>query len=132
MNAPGSDPRPASRKRISTSSIEIFSRADVACHFYRKLFVKDNRLVGAILIGSDLPLAITSRTYNDQGDDGTYGQFIRGFHCRQPQLLSGCFHSNTPLNASRATSFHLEGKSGFSAVSVSSIEYKRPSAETIG
>jgi hypothetical protein len=35
-------------------------------------------VTGAIVVGSNLDLVITSRTYNDQGDDGTFGQYIPG------------------------------------------------------
>ncbi len=34
---------------------------------------------GAIVIGADQPVVVTSRTYNDQGEDGTFGQFIPGY-----------------------------------------------------
>ncbi len=33
---------------------------------------------GAILVGGDAPLVVSSRTYNDQGEAGTYGQHIPG------------------------------------------------------
>ncbi len=42
------------------------------------VFGRENT-AGAIVIGADRPLDVTSRTYNDQGEDGTYGQFIVGF-----------------------------------------------------
>jgi PKD repeat protein len=37
-----------------------------------------NNISGAIIVESNIPLIITSRTYNDQGNEGTYGQFISG------------------------------------------------------
>lgn len=37
---------------------------------------RQNNLSGAVLLASTQPLTITSRTYNDRGELGTYGQFI--------------------------------------------------------
>ncbi len=34
---------------------------------------------GAIFVGSEVPLLVSSRTYNDQGAEGTFGQFIPGY-----------------------------------------------------
>ena len=65
-----------------------------------------NGTAGAIVVGSDDPLIVTSRTYNDQGEQGTYGQFIpscsteevlnAGDRARLAQLISNNdFRTNT-------------------------------------
>ncbi len=38
-----------------------------------------NNVSGSIRINSNTPIILTSRTYNDQGLSGTYGQFIPGY-----------------------------------------------------
>jgi len=43
---------------------------------------------GALLVGSDRPLLVSSRTYNAAGDAGTYGQYIAG-QPSEEALLSG-------------------------------------------
>ncbi len=38
-----------------------------------------NNVSGSLRINSNTPIILTSRTYNDQGTSGTYGQFIPGY-----------------------------------------------------
>ena len=72
-----------------------------------------NRGTGAILIGSDRPLAVSSRTYNNSAE-GTYGQYIAGLDLNDAlaaggsatviQLSGGSFRSNLGVaNVSSAT-----------------------------
>jgi|GEM_PF-969576 len=41
------------------------------------MFFERQEVFGAILMKSSIPIMGTSRTYNDQGTEGTYGQFIQ-------------------------------------------------------
>ncbi len=67
----GQDNAAAAGTELILPALRFVRVGDVVGSMFR-----GNNLAGAILLGSTQPLAITSRTYNDQGEDGTYGQFI--------------------------------------------------------
>lgn len=104
----GLDSSDAEAARITVPANQSYLYDDVVSNVFGS-----NRSTGAIFVGSDRPLIVSSRTYNNS-TEGTFGQFIAGVDLNDAmmsgesatviQLSAGSFRSNLGVaNASSET-----------------------------